>query len=376
MIRSRAILISLSAISTAVLVQGCGKYKPPELPAIDYYLVITDSIGVEEGDSNYVLTWPTDATITPDGCVAILDRMKCAALFYSPSGEFLRAVGRPGEGPGEFLAPGKIRFRSEGSFLISCGNGISIFNNSFEYVDRLTWPGFKPFLIKAMDDSSFIAMQISIESVEGQLIALRTLGRWIDTEGPLIEYHTMEAEWVVPDEEMDFKDSRGNNLHACASHSGRVFYARSSIEGIEIFGCEPDGTEFFHVSDYSIGNVRKCEEELQAEEDYYTSHFSRMSGGQPMPVEMKLDPIKETIQKMFVDNEERLWIWLGFYPGAVFRVYDMNGEVLFHAMFDYPGNPVDLQHWAIRINEFGMVAYDNSPEDYPVIYTLTLVEAD
>lgn len=360
----------------AILVTGCGNYEPPELPPIDYYLVITDSIGVEEGDSNYVLVWPNGASFAPDGSVAVVDRMKESVLFYDSAGVFMCSVGRSGEGPGEFQTPGTICFRSDGSFLVSCRNGISIFNSDHVYIDRMTWSSFKPFLIAALDGEGFVGNRMGFDSEGQRLMATSTLGLWEGGEDPVTEYCEIEYEWIIPDEDVDFSVSRTNTIHSCATLEGRVFYARSSIEGMEIHGCEPDGTPFFHVRDYSMGTVRKSDEELQAERNRYTSHFSRMSSGRQMPFEMNLDPFKRIVNRMFVDEEERLWVWLGYFPGAVFRVYDMNGDILFHAMVDYPGDILDLSGWAIKGNEYGILAYHRNPEDYPRIYMLELVAAE
>ncbi len=77
-----------------VLVSGCGSSEPADgvetadsaegsvaegeytLPVADSYLIVTDSIGVEMGDSNYVFGAITAAGFADNGDVAILDLQK------------------------------------------------------------------------------------------------------------------------------------------------------------------------------------------------------------------------------------------------------------------------------------------------------------
>lgn len=354
----------------------CNASESPELPPIDYYLVITDSIGIETGDSNYVLPWPICVTHSPDGSIVVLDRLKHAVFFYSPEGEFIRSVGREGEGPGEFHRPGIIKFYSNGCFLVSHRGGISVFDSSFEYEDKMTWLLFKPFIVAALDDGGFIAVHVTYERQEQKMAMTYTLGRWDGEGDPSIEYFTTKSDWFTFNGVIDHTRNREQTIYSCATHDGRIFYSQSSIDRFEIHGCEVNGTPFFHVEDGTFRRVSKSEDELQAEMDYITSYFNRMTGGQPIGIEIKLDPYKQAILDMFLDGEERLWVKLGFYPGIVFRVYDMSGEILFHAMLDYPGDPLDLLEWTVTGDEHGFLAYNPHMEDYARVYMLTLVETN
>jgi len=69
-------------------------------------LSVEDSIGIEMGDSNYVFGSVRRVEVHPDGSILVLDWIKCTIFQFSPSGEFIRYIGRRGEGPGEFLQPG------------------------------------------------------------------------------------------------------------------------------------------------------------------------------------------------------------------------------------------------------------------------------
>jgi hypothetical protein len=228
----------------------------------------------------------------------------------------------------------------------------------------------------AVDSGAFIGISITMMPVENGIECISTLGRWEGKGEPSVEYFSIEYEWIFESVNDNSKD-RGSEIICCATRDGRVFYSQSSIDDFEIHGCEPDGTHFLHIEDKSVHRVRKSEDELQTEMDNYISFINKITGNAPgANTDVKLDPYKRTVLGMFIDGEERLWVRLGCYPGIVFRVYDMSGEILFHAEVEYDGNPADLIGWEITGDEHGFLGYNTSCQYYQRIYMLTLVEAE
>lgn len=368
----------LTAIQIIMMLIGCGPDEMShELPHIEYKLVITDSIGVEIGDPNYILGWPVSLTHSPDGNIAFVDRMKHAVFVYTPDGEFIRTIGREGEGPGEFHVPSGLSFYPDGSLLIGDMDGIALFDSNYNFMKRMTWSFIAPSIITALDGGEFIGKQITFKPDEDRVICLTTLARWDEgDEDPSVEYFTIEYEWDIVSGVVDFVRSREHTIHCCVAPNGRVFYSQSSIDEFVIHGCEPDGTPFLHIEDENFYRVRKSEQELQTELDNYTRSINIMTGGSPIDIPVELDPYKHAMLGMFTDDEERLWVRLGCYPGIVFRVYDMSGEILFHAMMDYAGNPLDLISWHITGDEHGFLGQDTAHDQIQRIYMLALVEAE
>lgn len=369
---SAGILLTISMIMMLI---GCGPDETtPELPDIEYKLVITDSIGVETGDPEYILGWPVSPTHSPDGNILFADRMKHAVFMYTPEGEFIRSIGREGEGPGEFHMPWVVSFLSDGSMLIGDPYAITLFNCNCEYQNRMTWPLFTPFLITALDGGGFVGKEMEFLPEGEKATFVSTLARWDGDENPSVEYFTVEDEYI-PSDVIDFSDGRESDIICCATYDGRVFYSQSSIDEFVIYGCEPDGTPFLLIEDENFHRVRKSEEDLQAELDTWNSQVRLMRGDSSTGLPVKLDPYRRVITEMFTDGEERLWVRLGSYPGIVFRVYDFSGEILFHAEVEYNGHPSDLNTWKITGDEHGFLGYNRSPEEYQRVYMLALTEA-
>lgn len=110
---------------------------------------------------------------------------------------------------------------------------------------------------------------------EEGLFAVSTLARWDGEEEPSVEYFSIEYEWDIDPNAIDFSKSRGRSYLSCATRRGRVFYSQSSIDEFVIHCCEPDGTPFLLIEDEDVHRVRKSEDEIQAELDALNSWVIR-----------------------------------------------------------------------------------------------------
>jgi len=81
---------------------GSGGWEIGEAPTL--------SIGTFQGDSLQQLFRVQGAVRLPGGAVAVANAGYGQVRVYGPDGEFVRAVGRKGEGPGEFQAPALAGF--------------------------------------------------------------------------------------------------------------------------------------------------------------------------------------------------------------------------------------------------------------------------
>lgn len=119
------IFIWVTFLTAFALLSGCDEPRTDIGPAedtgchIEYDLIKIDSIGIDIGDSNYVLGMIVDATYLIDGRIALLDILQRQVLVYSCDGEFLGRAGCDGSGPGEFVSPYSLTFLSDGGLAVS-----------------------------------------------------------------------------------------------------------------------------------------------------------------------------------------------------------------------------------------------------------------
>ncbi len=80
--------------STAPAWSAGGAWRLDTLPVL--------RIGQQEGDAHFLFAGIAGALRLSDGRIVVADRSSSQLRFYQPDGAFQRAVGRSGEGPGEY----------------------------------------------------------------------------------------------------------------------------------------------------------------------------------------------------------------------------------------------------------------------------------
>ena len=76
------------------------------------------SVGETEGDPHYLFGDVTSLAVAPDGTIYVLDRQSTDVRAFDPSGMWMRALGRRGEGPGELKQPDGVAVLSDGRVLV------------------------------------------------------------------------------------------------------------------------------------------------------------------------------------------------------------------------------------------------------------------
>lgn len=93
-----------------LVVMGCGGNEAPESEAVEPGIFALDTtpvltLGVSDGDPRLMFNVVQSARRQPDGTLLVADGGSREVRWYGADGEPLRAVGRRGEGPGEFGGP-------------------------------------------------------------------------------------------------------------------------------------------------------------------------------------------------------------------------------------------------------------------------------
>ena len=90
------------------------------------------TIGLQEGDPDYLFGRIADGVLLPHGEIAVADRVMRTVRVYDSSGIFLRDLGRSGEGPGEFQSIMAIW---------ASGDTVSVFDNRIFRLTRFRIDG-------------------------------------------------------------------------------------------------------------------------------------------------------------------------------------------------------------------------------------------
>lgn len=340
-----------------------------------YTLNVTDSIGEESGDENYIFGMIAAVEFTPEGNIAVLDMQKNSVAIYDLAGNFFTRVGRQGGGPGEFLMPAGISF-SRDSGLIVCdamGQKLIFFNSDFSFSHEIS--GFfpaPPVGIQAVDSTGVVGKLLAYEQDEDGIIAGFMLARWDTTNVPTVEYYRELRPFDLANLS---ESSEGLEFSFDVSSDGSVFRAPQDSETYLIEGYKADG-ELFLMIEQDYKPVPKTQEEVEEEKAFIENRMR--SFGLPagmMDIIPEPDLHRLAIENIFFDDEDRLWVRRGWDPGYVCDVYDLTGQRLFCVLIDGP-SVENLRYWQLSVSNFGIIAYDANPMDHTKLYIFDCVESD
>lgn len=373
--------IALFSILSTFLLLACSEQTPAEEISNEEVVVegtvqleIVSTIGVELGDSNYVLGAVQQIDHDLDGNILVLDRSACCVRVYSPDGEFINQISSEGSGPGELRNPMSMTVVGDGRVFVETpySGGMHAFTVAGEWLGIVT-PFFNnpPMNTIGADGNSYVAMRIEVlPDGNGELMVATFIGRYEETEEPTVKYW----EYEFPFDPNNLTALLQNSIMGhtfTADRAGNVFIAELTSEEYLIQGFRANGELFLEI-EQDIDRVEKTSLEIEEEEVYVIAYLESL-GSSGVILEYTADPYRNTISELEVDGEERIWVRRGTVLEPVFDVYDYSGEFLFTATVPGAiGN--DLAFWDFNIDEQGISAYSINPEFFQQVYVLEISE--
>ncbi|OPL19094.1 MAG: hypothetical protein AVO35_12530 [Candidatus Aegiribacteria sp. MLS_C] len=340
---------------------GSGEGSPSHLE-----LEVIDTIGVELGAPEYVFGFVADAARDSEGNVLVLDASTMNLRVFSPEGLHLRTAGRQGAGPGEFQMPRGMAVTGSGDILVSdiTAGVVSVFDDSLRWKANITdfFPR-PPVLITAAGDSAFVGMLPEVNREEG----LRgfSVARMEGSAEPSVVY----AEELRPFDPSTFgPSSNDDNPVFVSGPDGSVFISWPGTDAVEVTGYTAEGEQFLSISE-PIERVAKTEEEIAREKADF-QEFTTMSGRRVSRADVPFEPApwRRAVSDLGLDSMNRLWVRLGTCRYPYWKVYDMEGELLFTASLrmDDP----DIDDMKVRISENGIAAWVPDPSTWPRVFVV------
>ncbi len=376
MIKRMSVLVVISLMILA----GCGNEEansePGEISDSAEQMVeltITGTIGVELGDSNYVLGSVQQIDHDLDGNILVLDRSACCVRVYSPMGEFIRQISNQGSGPGELLNPMSMTVVGDGRVFVETpySGGMHAFTTEGEWLGIVT-PFFNnpPMNTIGADGNAYAAMRLEVLPNEsGDLTCTTFIGRYEEGEEPVVKYW----EYEFPFDPNNLTALLQNSLMGrvfTADRSGNVYITELTSENYLVQGFRSDGELFFEV-EKDVERVEKTEEEIIDEELYVVAYLESL-GANGVVLDYNADPYRNSISEVEVDGQGRIWVRRGTVLEPVFDVYNAAGEELFTASVPEAGD--DAVFWDFNIDEQGIIAFSINPELFQQIYIFDLPE--
>jgi hypothetical protein len=162
--KTRVVFITIITFSLLILFNACGEQKArgqrtieeadgvtvvknplePLNPELKIIFEEDLTIGVEDGDENYMFGSLVVMNTDDDGNFYVTDGDRKTVNKYNSSGNFLQSIGRPGQGPGEFQNISEVRFDSEGNIYLNDTRNqrISFLSKEGHYISAIKAPSF------------------------------------------------------------------------------------------------------------------------------------------------------------------------------------------------------------------------------------------
>ncbi len=376
MIKKMSVLVVLALMVLA----GCGfeeGFNEPEEVSDSVEqtveLSIVGTIGVELGDSNYVLGAVQQIDFDLDGNILVLDRSACCVRMYTPQGEFIRQISNEGSGPGELLNPMSMTVVGDGRVFVESpfSGGMHAFATEGEWLGLVT-PFFNnpPINTIGADSNSYVAMRIEVlPNSSGDVMVNSFIGRYEEGEDPVTKYWEYEFPFDPNDLTALLRNSLMGHVFT-ADRQGNVYVAELTSDFYLVQGFRADGELFLEI-EKSVDKVEKSADEIYEEEIYVIAYLESL-GANGVVLEYDAEPYRNSISEVEVDGEGRIWVRRGTELYPVFDVYNQEGEELFTASVPNAGD--DAVFWEFNIDEQGIMAYSINPELFQQIYIMELSE--
>ncbi len=326
---------------------------------------IVDSIGVLSGDDNYTIGMISDIDRGVNGEIIVLDWSRSCIREYSMDGEYVRRIGRYGEGPGEF---------NDLKGLCACGTkGAVVINNTEWYQYDSEWNFVSA---EIMDNSNISSMQAGNDSlIIGIKNYLQLTGSGMHIERRLESWNRENPDEIINEyfkvkyvvncpEDLYEEEQNFQILYTVTDES--IFAAKDSQNEPKVYVYNLQG-DLLDEIEMPYEQVRKTEREIAQEAAYIQGYIFNMTSGEKM-IEYIPNQYKPMIRSIGCDAEGNVWVQRGFEDIPFYDVIDNEThEVIKNVIIEGIDNTIN---WNIYATEYGVVAAQVYDYDYPKVYIL------
>jgi hypothetical protein len=303
-----------------------------------------------DDDSDVMFGVLTQITSDRAGNIYLLDAQLHEVMIFSPDGEYVRSIGREGEGPGEFRRPADLFLTADGNVAVMqrMPGKIVVMTPEGEPVGVHPVPEARDRGMRMFFNGRYAGEQVVLAAMEMARdesgFRTKTILMGVNPQGEQTAvFYTHDDERNFANMEFDEKTfGRGPLVWAPAS-DGRVFVS-DNFDTYSIKVYNGDGSMNRVVERAYEHRVRSAEER---ERNKPRIMFRRRGGGAQTPktIASKTD---RDIQEMYPRASGSLWVLSskGAYDGgddviATFDVYDPDGKFTQQVTLKGSGSYVD-----------------------------------
>lgn len=340
-----------------------------------YTLAVTDSIGIEMGDSAYVFGAIADVSILPDGNLILLDGTYCNMRIFSPDGQLISTIGNRGEGPGELIHPFNLYNWGDGTIGVMDPNNGGIHRYA---LDTGEWLGLDlavnhniPVNPVIVGENTYVSFKTRFEPDEDAITARAFVGLFPTTVEPQLMYWEKAVIWDPGNMGNLTLELFFSNFFTADPASGTVYVSPFDGDNYSILCLNPDGTSSGTITgDYSP--VAKTAQEIQEEKDFIEFLLTSSEGGNPN-LNYSCDPWPNflPVTGLYMGPDGNLWVRRGGTEVTEFDIW--NSDLELAATASIPEIPGRGTTWKMVFGEDYAVAWNENPEDFQKLYILEII---
>lgn len=326
----------------------------------------------EDAGEDYIFTGVGGIAVGEDHRVFVQVVREDILRCYDGEGQFIRTIGRQGQGPGEMFYAQGVSFGPDGNLWVPSAGSVRIvvFTPEGEFVKHIPFSRIPPMLIQTTTDG-FMGLHVSPRDLGDGLVELNYLLRRFNAEGDTL--NTLFRSTVQLDVQDLQLGGMAENVPLYTQDSeGRIWQCRPRTDTYQMNVWNPDGT-LNMVIEKDVDPIPKSEQEIEEEREMVMRLITQQAGGQLPPdlnIDYEPDPNRAFLGMPYHDPEGYVWAQVsreGTHDTNAFDLYDERGRFVRRVLFEGVNNPAFFQFVGDRL-----YVVEADPEGTPqvIVYRL------
>ncbi len=252
---------------------------------------------------------------------------------YDREGQFIRTIGRQGQGPGEMFYAQGVSFGPDGNLWVpSIGSArLVLFTPEGEFLKIIPFGQIPPLFIQTTADG-FMGIHVNQRLVTNEVVEIDYLLRRFNTEGDTL--NTLFSRSVQLDiTDLQLGGVAENVPLYTQDAAGRIWQCRPRTDLYQLNVFNADGTMNM-VVEKDVPPIPKSDQEIEEEREIVMRIIEQQAGGQLPPdfqLDYEPDPNRAFLGIPYHDPQGLIWAQVGLegtlYANA-FDLFDERGRFL------------------------------------------------